>query len=825
MNHDKVTLTIDDQTVTVPKNMNVVDAAKTVGIEVPVFCYHEKLGQLGCCRMCLVEIEKMPKLMTACTTQVQEGMVVRNNTHKVDKGRKGVLEFTLLNHPLDCPVCDKGGECPLQDNTFKYGMDDTRMDFERHNNVKKKSLSPVITLDRERCIACQRCTRYSEVIEQDQGLVMLNRGFHNDVSTFNNEDYVSRFSGNVVDICPVGALTNTVFRFSARSWDLDNSKTLCAHCGCNCNITFGARGNELKRITSRPNDLVDDGWICDKGRWGYDFLKSGERILEAGCNKGSGLEIVSLEEASDEAARRLKAIAEEHGPESVGFIGSAYGSNEELYLYQKMFRIQLKSNNIDHKVYAGGPTLPIAHYDMTDIESADLVLLIASDPTEELPILELRLKKAASRCNTRLILLNDQKTVMDKYAGLSIRYDVGTEEFALAALTDALAKNLDIPSLVNGKDFAKSSGIDNNDLMNAIDKIKVSKKTCLIFNPAALNGSAYDITQRLLAVMAQVPGSECGAIPAAPGTNAIGALDMGVLPNYYPGAVPVFAADKVKEIWGEESPLTPGLDAMKMIQKAADGDLKALVIHRANPIADFPGGDKIKSALEKIDCLIVHDMITTQTTQLAHILIPSNGPAHDDGTTTSIGGRVQLRRRGLTAGNPSDWKIIAGMIAKLGGENSYQDALSVTAEIAKTVPGYEDIRRGSIQKEGKIRTGVSSALDSAVELEKNLKRKGLRLRLATRLFVNDKVLGKNSVLAHQFSKPIVLIHENDAKKLGLGNGDLARVSAGDVELKVNVVIGDYCNPGGLVLPKVSDSLSALALAIDNGPASCVELKR
>ena len=286
MSDELVTLTINGKTATVPKGTVVVDAAKTVGIEIPVFCYHEKLGPFGCCRMCLVEVEKMPKMMTACTLTVAPDMVVKTESEKAAKAQKGVLEFTLLNHPLDCPVCDKGGECPLQDNTFKFGPDTTRIEYDRANQDKATPLSPVITIDRERCIACQRCTRYSDIIEKEQALVMLNRGFQNEVATFNDTPYDTRFSGNVIDICPVGALTNTVFRFQARSWDLDNAKTLCGHCGCNCNMTIGSRLNEIKRVVTRPNDAVDDGWICDKARFGYEFTKSDNRILSA-SKKGS----------------------------------------------------------------------------------------------------------------------------------------------------------------------------------------------------------------------------------------------------------------------------------------------------------------------------------------------------------------------------------------------------------------------------------------------------------------------------------------------------------------------------------------------------------
>jgi NADH-quinone oxidoreductase subunit G len=319
MANDEVTLTIDGKTVTAPKGTMVVDAAKRVGIDIPVFCYHEKLGPFGCCRMCLVEVEKMPKMATACTLAVAPDMVVKTNTEKVEKAQKGVLEFTLLNHPLDCPVCDKGGECPLQENTFKFGSDDTRMEFNRSNQDKATPLSPVITIDRERCIACQRCTRYSDIIEQEQALVMLNRGFNNEVGTFDNQDYDTKFSGNVIDICPVGALTNTDFRFKARNWELKTADTLCAHCACNCNMTFSSRLNKFMRIQTRTNDHVDDGWICDKARFGYSFVESKNRILQARSRFNGEERVLETKDAIALTAQTLKKIADEHGPESIGF--------------------------------------------------------------------------------------------------------------------------------------------------------------------------------------------------------------------------------------------------------------------------------------------------------------------------------------------------------------------------------------------------------------------------------------------------------------------------------------------------------------------------
>ncbi len=825
MADEEITLTIDGKTVSVPKGTKVVDAAAKVDIEIPVFCYHQKLGSLGCCRMCLVEVEKMPKLMTACTLDVGPDMVVKTDTDRVEKAQKGVLEFTLLNHPLDCPVCDKGGECPLQDNTFKYGPGDTRMEFKRYNNLKAAPLSPLITLDRERCIACQRCTRYSEVIEQERALVMLNRGFNNEIGTFNNEDYDTRFSGNVIDICPVGALTNSQFRFKARTWDLTNSKTLCAHCGVNCNMTMGVRTNEFMRIESRPNDYVDDGWICDKARWGYDFLKTGRRIQEARTTLDGGKKTVGIQEAAAQVAQRLKKIAEEHGPESVGFIGSPYGTNEELYLYQKLFRERLGTNNLDHKTYVDAPGLPVDHFDLNDCEDSNLILLIASDPTEELPVLDLRIKKVATRMavpqsKVSVAVLNDQATQMDRYAELSLRYDVGSDGRVFKALQDCLG---------GGKaGGVKETGISADDLKALVEKIRASAKITVIYNPKALTGDSVHALKHLLAAIDALEGVHCGAIPAAPETNAVGAMDMGVMPDHYPGGVPLSQEAAIKETWGDEAPTQAGLSALQMIEKAASGKLKALLVHRANPVVDFPGGDKVKAALGKLEFLVVHDMLETETSELAHCVLPSNGPGFDEGTTTNIGGRVQFRMGGLKCPNPPDWKIISLMARALGDETNYLTSFSVTDEIAKRVPGYGEIGKRSIKQIGKRRDAVSlsgEALPAAGAPPALTDSGRMKLRVATVLFEHDKVLDASSKLAHHFQHSVVHLHADDAKKLGLGDDDDVVVSAGGAEVQAQVAVSNRCNPGAVVLPRVSDEQGVSALADGAGPIHWVTVRK
>jgi len=833
MSDNEVTLTIDGKSVTVPKGTKVVDAAKQADIDIPVFCYHEKIGPLGCCRMCLVEVEKMPKLMTACTMDVAPDMIVKTTTEKVENAQKGVLEFTLLNHPLDCPVCDKGGECPLQDNTFKYGTPDTRMEFPRHNNAKATELSPVITIDRERCIACQRCTAYSERIEQDRGLVMLNRGFHNEVGTFNNQPYDNRFSGNVIDICPVGALTNTDFRFKARTWDLSNVATLCAHCGCNCNITLGTRLNKLLRVEARPNDAVDDGWICDKGRWGHHFVHSENKIMTARENsRGSGKPTsfptfphdCTIEDAAGKVAKAFKKIAEEHGPQSVGFIGSPYGTNEENYLYQKLFRLGLGSNNIDHKSYQDTPGLPVNHYGVEQIETSNVVLLIASDPTEELPILDLRIKKAVTAGSTRLLSLNDQKIALDRYSSQSLQYNVGSEALAVDALTCGLAQELgeSVPAQNAGE-----SGISAQDMKSLVETVRSSMKICVVYNPSALSGDTVLRIKRLLKMIAKIPTIECGAIPAAPMTNAVGAMDMGVLPDFYPGAVPVSDEEVIKKQWGENAPTGTGFSALEMIDRAEKGQLKALLVHRANPVLDFPGGARVVAALKKLELLVVHDMLETETAELANLVLPSNGPGYDEGTTTNIGGRVQARKKALETDQAPDWKIINLMLGALGDEAHYDKVADVTEEIAFRVPGYQEISRRSVGKTGCDRGAIASAdatiSDKATDTGKN--EKCLKLRIATFLFAQDKILDATSKLAHHFKPSTAHFNKADADRLGIQDGNTVLLSVDDTTLEAIAKVDDRCQAGGVIVPRVSDEQRVNSLVGTEGGMAWVTVRK
>jgi len=660
---------------------------------------------------------------------------------------------------------------------------------------------------------------------------MLNRGFHNEVNTFNNEPYDNRFSGNVIDICPVGALTNTDFRFKARTWDLENQDTLCANCGCNCNITLGTRLNEFMRIESRPNDAVDDGWICDKGRWGHHFMESKNKITAARENSVGKTEPTSFpnfpinaptEEAAEKVIEVFKNIVEKHGPESIGFLGSPYATNEESYLYQKLFRL-LGTNNIDHKSYQDAPGLPINHFDVEEIEKSNIVLLIASDPTEELPILDLRIKKAVSRCGTRLLSLNDQDTALDKYIDLKVKYKVGSEASAVDALAEGLARELG--ESIDFSSDLDQTGISGEDMKSLVEAVRSSMKICVVYNPAAISGDTSFRVKRLLSVIGKIPTIECGAIPAAPATNAIGALDMGLLPDFYPGGVSVSDNEKVKELWGENAPLKPGLTALEMIAKAKSGELKALWVHRSNPVVDFPGGGQVVEALKNLDLLVVHDMFETETTKLAKIVLPSNGPGFDEGTTTNIGGRVQARKKALEGGCIDDWKLVNVMLNKLGDQSNYSRVAKVLNEISQKVPGYQEVNIRFVGKLGCSREQVAGEEISLGTIESAENSNGkLKLRVATYLFAHDKILDASSKLAYHFKSSSAFLNESDAKRINVSNGDRVCISRNGTQIEAEVIIDNRCLEGGVVVPKISDEQGVKGLENLDGSPAWVDVK-
>ncbi len=400
-----ITFTIDGREVQAPENTMLVDAAKLGDVEIPVFCYEPKLGApVGACRMCLVEIEGIPKLQTGCSTPVKDGMVVHTQSERVKTAQEAVVEFLLIDHPLDCPVCDKGGECPLQDITFGWGSGSSRFVEPKRHFVKPLELSPTIAIDRERCILCYRCVRFSQEISEDYQLVLLERGAHSYVSTFDGAPYVAPFSGNIVELCPVGALTSRDYRFRARPWDVEDAGSVCTLCPSQCNVKLTVRDERVMRVMARDNPDVDDGWLCDRGRFAYPELAEG-RVTEPLIRDGGELRPVSWERALEEAATHLSRAGTR-----AGALAGGGATNEEGLLLSRLMREALGSPHLDSRV-AGELALelhralaePKLQAKVPDLEFAHAVLVLDCDPIADAPILDLRLRKGVRRHGMKLV--------------------------------------------------------------------------------------------------------------------------------------------------------------------------------------------------------------------------------------------------------------------------------------------------------------------------------------------------------------------------------------------------------------------------------------
>ena len=392
---EQITFELNGRQVTAPAGTMLVDAAYAHGVEVPVFCYEPRLGPaIGACRMCLVEVEGMRGLQTACSTPVQPDMVVRTNSPAAVDAQDGVLELLLVNHPLDCPVCDKGGECPLQDRTFRFGPGKTRFIEMKRHFPKPLDLSSLVTLDRERCIQCFRCVRFSQDVAEDKDLIMEDRGAGSEIATFTGDAYTGRFTGNVIDLCPVGALTSLPYRFVSRPWELENTPTVCTHCPVGCNTELSSREGRIRRVTGRPvpNYAVEEGWICDRGRWAYDGDWSADRITQPVIRDAAEAREVSLEDAVDAAALLLGRTA------GAGVLVGSGASVEEGFLAQELAERSLRDARAARLGIPESPGLSALRArpgaQLSDLDRADLVAIVGGDPAQAQSVAELRVRKA-----------------------------------------------------------------------------------------------------------------------------------------------------------------------------------------------------------------------------------------------------------------------------------------------------------------------------------------------------------------------------------------------------------------------------------------------
>src|SRR5579863_9715471 len=437
----QLTFTLDDRQVTTTAGTLVINAAKTQGIEVPSFCYYPGLALQAACRMCLVEVEKAPKLQTACTLVATDGMIVRTDTPQVHKARKDMLEFLLSNHPLDCPVCDKGGECELQDMTFRYGLDHTRF-IEEKLHYPEEKWSPLVYYDAPRCILCFRCVRVCDEGMDVKALGVGARGVQSVILPNKPSELACEECGMCIDICPVGALTSGTYRYQTRPWEMTYVPNPCTHCSNGCKTTLSVRNNEILRANNRDHSGINGEFLCGKGRFGFDFTSSAERVRQPLVRRNGKLEAASWEDAIEEVARRLKQVHETHGPAAIGVIGSNHTTNEENYLLNRFARVALGTNNLDHHRtadYAGfasvlGPKAADASATMADIYDAQTVLLIGNDVTQQNPLVAWQIRTGVRHHGQRLYVINGMESKIHRQATVVAEVGKNGERNAVAWL-------------------------------------------------------------------------------------------------------------------------------------------------------------------------------------------------------------------------------------------------------------------------------------------------------------------------------------------------------------------------------------------------------
>jgi NADH-quinone oxidoreductase subunit G len=679
----QVTFTLNGQKVSTPAGTLVIEAAKREGVEVPSFCYYPGLSLQAACRMCLVEVEKAPKLQTACTLVAADGLVVKTDTEQVHKARKDMIEFLLSNHPLDCPVCDKGGECELQDMTFRYGLDHSRFNEEKLHYPEEK-WSPLVYYDAPRCILCFRCVRVCDEVMDVKALGIGARGVQSVILPNKPGELACEECGMCIDICPVGALTSGTYRYQTRPWEMTYVGNPCAHCSNGCKTTLSVRNNEILRANNRDHSGVNGEFLCGKGRFGFDFTNHAERIRQPLVRRNGKLEPASWEDALEEIARRLKKVRDAHGPAAIGVIGSNHTTNEENYLLSRFARATLGTNNLDHHRtadYAGlaaalGPKAKAALATMADAYTAGAVLLIGNDVTQQNPLVAWQIRTGVRHHGLRLYAINSRPSKIHRQAALAVDVAKGEERAAVRWLATGEAQ------------FVGNTAGDLATLKAAIEK----ESDVLIIFGADIQGAAI---RDLMAFGSRLTG-QTRYMALGDYSNSRGAADMGILPDRLPSYIPLSDAlerARLGKVWGAEIPSAPGLSARAMVDAVIAGKLKALYVVGANPLKTF--GVTQPDRLAGLELLVVHEMFLTETAQRADVVLPAASTYEKDGTLTNTSGEVQMTHRSIDPQGPrSDFDLIRILSHQLGtlGVGSpirLRTPEAALDEIRQNVPGYE----------------------------------------------------------------------------------------------------------------------------------------
>lgn len=814
---EMLTVTIDGQTIEVEPGKLLIEAAIESGKYIPHFCWHPRMSPVAKCRMCLVEVEGQRGLPAACTTPCSDGMEVRTKTDLVVKAQEAVLEFLLINHPLDCPVCDRGGECPLQDQTLAFGPGESRFVEEKRHFEKPIPISPLVMLDRERCVLCDRCTRFADEIAGDPLIKFVDRGNRTHVLTFPEKPFSSHFSGNTVEACPVGALTAAPYRFRARPWDLEETESTCSACAVGCRVKVQSASSRVVRLLGVDSGHVNQGWLCDKGRFGFEYLHNSERLTTPLIRDDDELVEATWGEALDLVAAKLSEAALK-GREAIGFLGGARSTLESAYAFNRLARVAAGTNNIDAQLGDGIDSEFLVHASrravIDDLDSAGAIVLAAPDLKEELPVLYLRARRAAVELGVPVIELGAVAAGMTPYSTLRLAHRPGEATHLLGALATGLGYEgtASIPD-----------SIDRDDFDEALAILRAAGQGIVIV--AGRANLAEDEAGKGRAALALAEATDGRVLPVAHRGNLVGALLAGCAPRILPGGSDFeqpAARKKAAAIWGSAGPASPGRDSTAMLASAATGTLDALVLMGADPIGDHPDRSLAIEAFGRASFIVAIDIFRTTSALAADVVLPAATFGEQSGSFVNIEGRITWQNAKIAPPGLArpEWFIVNEISARMGAGTPGGDPEAILADLAAHGGAFEGLESDALKIASRGGGGVMTSPDvdriafaSSVPDQEvpRFEQYNHRVVASRGMYGNGSVNAHCPSLMNLAASATARICRRDADRLGVSGGDLVRLRGdrGELELPVEVVDG---TPEGAVEVHFNRALS-------NDPAS------
>lgn len=837
-----ITLKIDGKNVTVAKGTNIFMAAKNNGIYIPGLCYHPKLTQYGGCRLCMVEVTERGRTRHrfSCAQPVAEGMSVKTKTSEVDKYTKSVMEYLLAHHPLDCPTCDKSGECGLQDITHDLKLSAGRFRTARLDDPMRRD-NPLLEYNTNRCILCGRCVKVCKEIEGEGAIDYQNRGFKTVIGTAFDKPLDCTFCGGCVSVCPTGSWQDRTLKFRARPWELKKTSTICTYCAVGCTVVVNTKKNEVMRITSDDDMGINEGNLCVKGKFGHEFINSSRRVKTPLMRKLGILCPTTWEEALSHVSKKFTEIKDAHGGKAIGGIGSEKCTNEDNYVFQKFCRTVLGTNNIDNISNIKSPSLNrlinesveygIAAESVEEIETADTLFFVGADVAEAHPVIGSMARKAIRLNKAKLIVANARNIEFNSVALNDIRmqYNIGTQTQLIKTLTNIIVKE----KLVNLKKVESSTedfkewysllkksdvGIRKTSALTNVSEEAIKSVSGLLAKPGKCyiicgkdieeDPSAENTIRALMDLCALVNtgGSDkVSLVFSRANNNSQGVNDMGVVPDFLPGYLDINDKEnrkKVEESWHVKlSDDVSAKDSDNVFDLAAKGKIKALYVMGENPIVSYPNGKKSKAAFKKADFVVVQDSFLTETAQLADVVFPASTYVEKEGTFTNMGMTVQRLNKVIEPVGESrpDWQIVCELAKKMGHPYYYISPKPIKDEIGKCVSIYEGIKNNNLEKNGF--QWVSSVYDEYEPLEYYFETSQKRSPAVKRSRDYPFILLTGYSLRHQgtysrnssslvslASECFVEINRKNAQKTNIADGDTVKIESAQGKMKLKAKV-------------------------------------